>query len=141
LLLVGNPDLAQSRREATGLLNDAASAGNWRSSMLLGILARDGEGIPLDDSAAYYHFRIAVLQHGDEAAKLLVADLRKLSARLGPDRTRALDAQADAWYQQHHFVLEFVEKSGEGRGGFPRLALGIPENGAHAAQLVPALRD
>ena len=87
--------------------------------MLLGVLARDGGGVPRDDSAAYYHFRVAVLQHGDEAAKLLVADLRKLSARLGPDRTRALDAQAEAWYQQHHFVLEFVEKQGEGRGGFP----------------------
>ena len=94
-----------------------------------------------DDSAAYYHFRVAVLQHGDEAAKLLVADLGKLSAKLGPDRTRALDAQAEAWYQQHHFVLEFVEKQGDGRGGFPNLALGIPQNGAHAAQLVAAQRD
>jgi uncharacterized protein len=141
LLLVRNPDLAQSPGEAAGLLNDAANAGNWRSSMLLGILARDGGGVPLDDSAAYYHFRIAVLQHGDEAAKLLVADLRKLSARLGPDRTRALDAQADAWYQQHHFVLEFVEKQGDERGGFPRLALSIPQSGAHAVQLVGALRD
>ena len=109
--------------------------------MLLGILARDGGSAPLDDSAAYYHFRIAVLQHGDEAAKLLDADLRKLSARLGADRTRALDAQADAWYQQHHFVLEFVEKQGDERGGFPRLALGIPQNGAHAVQLVAAVRD
>jgi hypothetical protein len=109
--------------------------------MLLGILARDGGGVPLDDSAAYYHFRIAVLQHGDEAAKLLVEDIRKLSAKLGHDRTRALDAQASAWYQQHHFVLEFVEKQGEGRGGFPRLALAIPQNGAHAVQLLGSERD
>ena len=109
--------------------------------MLLGILARDGGVVPLDDSAAYYHFRVAVLQHGDEAAKLLAADLGKLSARLGPDRTRTLDAQADAWYQQHHFVLEFVEKQGDGRGAFPRLALAIPQNGAHAVQLVAAVRD
>lgn len=141
LLLVRNPDLAQSPGEATNLLNDAANAGNWRSSMLLGILARDGGGVTLDDSAAYYHFRIAILQHADEAAKLLVADLNKLSARLGPDRTRALDAQAEAWYQQHHFVLEFVEKQGDGRGEFPSLALGIPQNGAHAVQLVGTLRD
>jgi TPR repeat protein len=141
LLLVRNPDLARSPGEAANLLNDAANAGNWRSSMLLGILARDGGSAPLDDSAAYYHFRIAVLQHGDEAAKLLDADLRKLSARLGSDRTRALDAQADAWYQQHHFVLEFVEKQEDERGGFPRLALGIPQNGAHAVQLVAAVRD
>jgi uncharacterized protein len=141
LLLVRNPDLARSPGEATDLLNDAANAGNWRSSMLLGILARDGGGVPLDDSAAYYHFRIAVLQHGDEAAKLLVADLRKLSAALGPDRTRNLDAQADAWYQQHHFVLEFVEKQGDERGGFPKLALSIPQNGAHAVQLLASQRD
>jgi uncharacterized protein len=141
LLLVRNPDLARSPGEVTELLNDAANAGNWRSSMLLGILARDGGGVPVDDSVAYYHFRVAVLQRGDEAAKLLDADLRKLTARLGPDRTRALDAQADAWYQQHHFVLEFVEKQGEGRGGFPRLALSIPQNGAHAVQLLASQRD
>ncbi len=141
LLLVRNPDLAQSPGEATNLLNDAANAGNWKSSILLGILARDGAGAPLDDSAAYYHFRIAVLQHGDEAAKFLAEDIRKLSARLGPDRTRNLDAQADAWYQQHHFVLEFVEKQGDERGGFPRLALSIPQNGEHAAQLLASQRD
>jgi len=141
LLLVRNPDLARSPGEVTELLNGAANAGNWRSSMLLGILARDGGGVPVDDSVAYYHFRVAVLQRGDEAAKLLDADLRKLTARLGPDRTRALDAQADAWYQQHHFVLEFVEKQGEGRGGFPRLALSIPQNGAHAVQLLASQRD
>jgi uncharacterized protein len=141
LLLVHNPDLARFPGEVTNLLNDAASAGNWRSSMLLGILARDGGGVPLDESAAYYHFRVAVLQNGDEAAKLLAVDLRKLSAKLGPDRTRTLDAQADTWYQQHHFVLEFVEKQGEDRDGFPTLALGKPQNGAHAVQLVAAQRD
>jgi uncharacterized protein len=141
LLLVRNPEMARSPSEVIDLLNDAANAGNWKSSMLLGILARDGGGAALDDSAAYYHFRIAVLQHGDEAAKLLAVDLHKLSARLGPDRTRTLDAQADAWYQQHHFVLEFVEKQGENRGGFPRLALGIPQNGAHAVQLLGSQRD
>jgi uncharacterized protein len=141
LLLIRNPDLARSSSEATNLLNEAANAGNWRSSMLLGVLARDGGGVPMDDGVAYYHFRVAVLQHGDEAAKLLAADLRKLSTKLGPDRTRTLDAQADAWYQQHHFVLEFVEKQGEDRGGFPTLALGVPQNGAHAVQLVAAGRD
>jgi TPR repeat protein len=141
LLLVRNPDLAQSPGEATNLLNDAASAGNWRSSMLLGVLARDGGGVPVDDSVAYYHFRVAVLQHGDEAAKLLAADLQKLTARLGPDRTRTLDAQADAWYQQHHFVLEFVEKEGVGRPGFPAVALTFPQNGAHAVEPLASQRD
>ena len=35
--------------------------------MLLGILARDGNGVPKDSKAAYYHFRVACLQGGDEA--------------------------------------------------------------------------
>jgi TPR repeat protein len=135
-LLVRNPGLAQFPGEAIKLLNDAANAGYWRSSMLLGVMDRDGLGVPLDDNAAYYQFRIAALQDGDEAAKLLATDLRNLSVRLGPDLTRTLDSQADAWYQQHHFVLEFVEKKGEYRDGFPAVALAFPQNGAHAVQLL-----
>src|ERR1039458_8297119 len=101
LLLVRNPGLAKYPREATALLNDAANAGNWRSSVLLGVLARDGNGMPFDNGAAYYHFRVAVLQGGDGARKLVENDLRLLSAAIGSDRAQAIDSEAGKWYRHH----------------------------------------
>jgi uncharacterized protein len=89
LLLVRNPNLANSPVEAAEQLNEAADAGNWRSSVLLGVLARDGNADPRDDEAAYYHFRVAILQGGEDANKLLANDLRLLSANLGTDRVQA----------------------------------------------------
>jgi uncharacterized protein len=136
LLLVRNPALARSPGEATSLLNNAANAGNWRSSMLLGVLARDGNGLPQDNNAAYYHFRVACLQGGDEAKKLLARDLRLLSAKLGSYQAQAIKSDAEHWFGQHHFALAFVDKEGETLDGFPALALAVPGNGEHAAQLL-----
>jgi TPR repeat protein len=64
------------------------------SSILLGVLARDGNGVPRNDRAAYYHFRVASLQGGDAAAKLLENDLRNLSVKLGPVQAQAIASQA-----------------------------------------------
>jgi hypothetical protein len=136
LLLVRNPALARSPGEATGLLNHAANAGNWRSSMLLGVLARDGNGVPKDSYAAYYHFRVSCLQGRDEAKKLLASDLQLLSARLGSFQAQTVDSEAEQWFTKHHFVLAFVDREGEALDGFPALALAIPGNGEHAAQLL-----
>jgi uncharacterized protein len=136
LLLVRNPGLAESPSEAVDILNAAANAGNWKSSMLLGVLARDGNGVPRNNGAAYYYFRVASLQGGDEAAKLLETDIRNLSVRLGSGRAQAIDSEAGSWYRQHHFALEFVDKEGEGGTGFPSVALAFPQSGAHAAQLL-----
>ncbi len=140
LLLVRNPGLARSPGEALGLLNDAANAGSWRSSMLLGVLARDGDQAPPDAEAAYYHFRIAALQGGSETAKLLEADLRSLSARLGPARTRTLDSQATAFFEKHHLALAFVYRGGEDPE-FPAYALAFPEHGTHVVELLAAPPD
>jgi len=136
VLLVRNPALARSPGEATELLNGAANAGNWRSSMLLGILARDGNGVPKDGNAAYYHFRVACLQGGDVAKKLLATDLQLLSTRLGSYQAQAIDSEAEHWFSEHHFVLAFVDKGGETPDGFPAIALTIPGNGEHAGQLM-----
>ena len=136
LLLVRNPVLARSTGEATELLNHAANAGNWRSSMLLGVLARDGNGVPKDSKAAYYHFRVACLQGGDEPKKLLAIDLQILSARLGSFQAQTVDSEAEQWFAKHHFALAFVEREGETPDGFPMLALADPENGEHAALLL-----
>jgi uncharacterized protein len=136
LLLVRNPTLARSPGESINLLNNAANAGNWRSSMLLGVLARDGNGVPQDNKAAYYHFRVACLQGGDEARKLLATDLQLLSVKLGSYQAQAIDSEADHWFAQHHFALAFVDKEGEMADGFPALAMAAPGNGEHAVQLL-----
>lgn len=136
LLLVRNPELAQFSGEAAGLLNEAASAGNWRSSVLLGVMLRDGNGVSVDREGAYYHFRVATLQGGEEAARLAARDLDQLSAKLAPGRALALDFEANQWYQQHHFVLEFVEKEDGNRPGFLSFALVAPDLGRHAAELL-----
>jgi hypothetical protein len=137
LLLARNPALAKSSGEATALLNDAANAGIWKSSMILGVLARDGNSVPLDPAAAYYHFRVAALQGGTEAENLLQADIRKLSSGLNPDQMPSLDSKAENWYQQHRIVLEFVSKGGENRTRFPDYALAVPQNGSHSVQMLP----
>ena len=107
------------------------------SSMLLGVLERDGKDLPRDASAAYFQFRVAVLQGGDLAQKLLKNDLKVLATELGADRTAEIDAQAEDWHQRHHAVLEFVYKPGENETGFPAYALAAPENGGHTAMLLP----
>ncbi len=137
LLLVRNPELAKNPAETLTLLNDAANAGSWKSSMLLGVLARDGNGVPRNAGTAYFQFRVAVLEGGDEAEKLLKNDLQLLATELGADRTAEIDAQAEGWRQRHHTVLEFVYKQGENETGFPAYALAAPENGTHTAQLIP----
>jgi uncharacterized protein len=141
LLLARNPGMAKSPDETIKLLDQSADAGIWRSSMILGVLARDGRGVPADPGAAYYHFRIAVLQGGDEANKLLDNDLRKLAAQLGTGTTANLDTQAKGYYQHHQIVLEFVYKSDELKAKFPAYALAAPENGAHALQVVASQPD
>jgi uncharacterized protein len=135
LLLVRNPSLAKSPVEAAEQLNEAADAGDWKSSVLLGVLARDGKGVPRDDEAAYYHFRVAILQGGEDANHLLANDLRQLSASLGTGRVQTLDLRAMEWYRQHHFVLDFV-KTEENRFGFPSFALAAPSPDTHTEQML-----
>jgi len=136
-LLERNPDLAKRPGEALTLLKDAANAGSWNSSLLLGMLARDGKDVTRDASSAYFQFRVAALEGGDEAEKLLKNDLQRVTAELGADRTAKINAQAEDWHQRHHTVLEFVYKQGENETGFPAYALAAPENGGHTAMLLP----
>jgi uncharacterized protein len=139
LLLERNPALKKYPDEPIRLLSDAADAGVWKSSMILGTLARDGRGVPRDDSTAYYYFRVAALQGGEDAGRVVAFDLQRLAARLGPELTTVLNSRAEDWYQQHHIELAFVYKRGASQSGFPDYALALPENGAHALQMLPAL--
>lgn len=136
-LLVQNPQLAHSPKEAVALLEAAAAAGSWKSSLILGVLARDGRGASVDLEGAYYHFRVATLQGGDTASELLRNDLQILAAKLGAERARAVDSDAGAWYQTHHLSLAYVYQSGENWKQDPFFALESPEGDIHAGRIIP----
>jgi hypothetical protein len=104
--------LRRSPQEALGLLESAADAGYWRSSVTLGILARDGNGVPKDDKAAYYHFQVAILQGGATVRDLLRDETRKLAGVLDDEQLGALDSEASLWFQDHHLTLAFVNRNG-----------------------------
>jgi hypothetical protein len=136
-LLVNHPDLAKSPQEARLSLEFASNAGSWKSSVVLGLLARDGKGTGADPEAAYYHFQVAVLQGGEAAKSLLRNDLNALSAKLTNERATAITSSAGAWFQQHHLELTFIYKEGENSNRFSVSALAVADEGVHAGQLVP----
>jgi uncharacterized protein len=135
-LLVQKPELAASADEAVNLLREAASVGFWKSSVLLGILAREGQMMPADASSAYYQFRVATLQGGDEASHLVANDLRVLTARLGASQTAQIDREADKWFQTHQLSLEFIFPDGETWKQYPAYALEKPAKDMHAGRLI-----
>jgi uncharacterized protein len=110
LLLVNHPDLPQEKGEATDTLMAAASAGSWKSSAAMGILARDGRLMQQDPRAAYRWFRIAALQGGSPAESYLHNQLARL-ARTVPD-SAATEQEAAAWLQVHpnHDVFAFKDE-------------------------------
>jgi uncharacterized protein len=138
LLLVNHPELAASPREGPSLLETSASAGYWRSSVVLGALARDGKGVPADSKAAYYHFRIAILQGGEPAMNLVRYDITALTKKLGTQQVGALDSDANTWHRQHPTPLLFVYKNGDKRQRFPASALAVSPDDLHAGQLLYA---
>jgi TPR repeat protein len=141
LFLLINPDLAKSPGEAMAVLESAEQAGLWKSSVVLGVLARDGHGIPRDPAAAYYHFRIALLRGGDEATKLLASGMNTLAAELPHTQVERLDAAAAEWSKNHPVQLEYVFENGEDQSDFPAFALASPEKDIHAGRLLTSPID
>jgi hypothetical protein len=139
VILVKHPDLAASPQETAKLFKEASEAGEWRSSVALGLLSRDGmAGVPADQKAAYYHYRVAQLQGGDEALKVVGNDLNAISGRLGPEQTAAINADAKKWFESHHLALQFVNKDGVKWKEFPAYAVANPASGVHAGELLPS---
>ena len=137
LFLVNHPELSTSHEEALSLLTESADAGTWKSSVVLGVLARDGKFVPQDDKAAYFHFRIAVQQGGESAQTLLDNDLQALSRKIREEDRVDMDKQASAWIQKHHIPLQIIYKGGDNLSRFPAFALSFPPDGTHAGSLVP----
>lgn len=138
IILLKRPELAASRAEAPALLKGAAEAGEWRSSVALGLLSRDGmAGTAVDQKAAYYHYRVAALQGGKDALDVVSNDLDALSGHLGAEQTAVIDAEARSWYADHQIVLQFVHRDGGKSKEYPVYAVASPDEGLHAGRLIP----
>jgi uncharacterized protein len=137
LLLVNHPELAKSAHEAQPILEKAANAGNWQSSMVLGLMARDGKGVPEDYEAAYYYLRVASREGGAEAQHLIAHDLAILEVKLGADVQAKLNSSADLWAAQHNLALLYIDKSGSDHSHFPPFSVAVAPPGTFVGQLVP----
>jgi hypothetical protein len=132
LLIVNHPELAARPNEAIQNLEEAAAAGTWKSSAVLGILARDGRGMTADTKSAYVHFKVAEIQGGDSARPLVAADLSRLAATLSDADVQSLNAQANDWVERHKTQLQFVYGAAA-----PAFALTSPDLTIHAGRLMP----
>jgi uncharacterized protein len=137
LMLVTYPKLAKSKHEAQPWLEEAANAGNWRSSIVLGVLARDGRGIPADNKAAYFHFLVAARLGGPQAQHLVTNDLTNIGSKLGNDVKAEVASSADKWSAQHSVVLLYIEKVRSDHYPFPQLGVAVANPGSFVGQLLP----
>jgi TPR repeat protein len=139
LLLTNHPELADSRDEARPLFEIAAAAGCWKSSVVLGALARDGHGESSDPESAFYHFQVAVLQGGEEAKRLLSTDLHSLEMQLREEQRSSLTSEAEAWYSKHHTVFEFVfqDSNSDSTKWSPASSLAALSHGIHEGIIHP----
>jgi hypothetical protein len=137
LLLVNHPELKQGPEEIRTLLETAANAGCWKSSIVLGILARDGRGVPTDYKAAYYHFRVALLQGGEQADHVIKKDIEILAAKISEEESQTAASAAKTWYEHHSLALVFVYKEGTPKHDFPMVGIGYSQDGSTAGQLLP----
>lgn len=137
LILLNHPEITSTPAETMSLLNQAADAGMWRSSVVLGILHRDGKMTAKDAEKAYFHFQIANRQGGEEAQASLRNDLKALGQKLDENTRTRLDTEVNTWMNTHKVALEFIYKNGEHLPHFPAFGLAASVPHAHAGALVP----
>jgi hypothetical protein len=99
-LFIKHPGLAGSPDAVRISLETAAGNGSWKSSAVLGILAREGNGVAQKRAAAYDHFQVAILQGSETAQRLLVNDPGGFSQRLSAEQTRELASNGATWLQR-----------------------------------------
>ena len=137
LLLVNHPELKQTPEQIRTLLETAANAGSWKSSVVLGILARDGRGTPVDYRAAYFHFRSALLQGKEEADHLIKRDMNAVGTKISDQERQGAIAAADEWFEHHSLKFVFLYKNGTSPKDFPAAAMTYASDGSFAGQLLP----
>lgn len=102
-LLANHPEIARKHRdEAIRNLTRAAEAGVWEASAELGILARDGVGVPRDIREAFRWFVIETKQGGREVEERTRQDLALCRQALPADQQNQELRAAEAWLQQHN---------------------------------------
>lgn len=111
LLLVNHPEINQQPGEAVHCLQAAAEGGAYRSSIVLGVLARDGRGLPKNEEVAYQWFTIAVKQGGATVEKLLTADLDVAHKTLSIEQQKSAEQVAQAWMDAHPHQDVYVNGS------------------------------
>ncbi|HYK34674.1 tetratricopeptide repeat protein [Alloacidobacterium sp.] len=119
LMLVNHPEVGQQPGEAVHWLESGAAGGAYRSSIVLGVLARDGRSIPKDEAAAYQWFIIAVKQGGEAVEKLLAADLTLARKTLSEDQQKTAEHAATAWMSAHPHQDIYVHGSELNYAYFP----------------------
>lgn len=137
LRLVRKPEFISAPQEALEQLQEASTQGFWKSTVVLGVVYREGRGVAKDAENAYLQFRIAALQGGDAAAKMVKNDLLALEPKIDSGRREDLDRKAADWIASHNRRLEFVRYPNGGKE-FPTFALAYPEDGIHAGRIFPA---
>ena len=113
ILLIHHPELARDRNEATRRLQAAADNGSWQASLVLGVMAHTGTGTAVDNKAAYFHLRLAMLQGGTAAQKLTESHINGVVSMLEEQQARAIEAEAVAWFQQHSAAPVLVRTKGQ----------------------------
>jgi hypothetical protein len=119
LLLVNHPELDQQTGEARHWLESGAEGGSYRSSVVLGVLARDGRGVPKDEAAAYQWFTIAVKQGGQVAETLLRADMKLAHNTLTAEQQAGAEEAAKDWLTAHPHEDVFLSNGGSNHASFP----------------------
>lgn len=113
ILLLNHREIAQkSSGEAVTLLTRAAEAGMWQASAALGVLARDGLGMPRDIGASFRWFLIESKQGGSQAEQEARDDLATCRQALGADQQKQELQAADSWLAQHRERDLYVLKNG-----------------------------
>jgi hypothetical protein len=90
-----------------------------------------------DSRAAYFHFRVGVLQGGEAAKALAKNDLQALSKKFSPEELAKIDEEASAWADKHNRRLEVLFKDRRDGASIAAFALGFPQSGEHAGPLIP----
>ena len=113
ILLANHPELPRKQPgEAVTLLQKAAEAGSWESSVALGVIFSAGRETRQDPFAACRWFAIAVRQAGTAAVESARTNLDKCRETLNPDQLSQTTQAADAWLVQHPQEDLFVLSDG-----------------------------
>lgn len=137
LLLVNHPELPAQEGEAIYNLQNSSDAGIWKSSVILGVLYRDGRGVDRNPSRAYYYFQLAQLQGGEIARTKTANDVAILSRKLTDETAQHLALEAGEWFRRHPLPLNYVSNSNASLNDFPTYAISAANDIVHAGSLLP----